>query len=197
LEIARDTGHRFRDYAAIPAAFMVRERIDLSRLDHTVSTFATCPVSVPWTKDYDAVPGNAPTDWPARFVVDTWLVFHASVDSRRVGSAIVVTDAHAVASLGGRAGGAVLWDLRVAPDMRGRGIGRALLAHVEGVAVEAGCHLLDIETQDINVPACRLYAATGYELLDVAVDAYTTTPGEARLTWTKRLMLRTTSSLGA
>ena len=40
-----------------------------------------------------------------------------------------------------------------------------------------------VETQDINVPACRLYANTGYTLLSIDRLAYPTLPDEAQLIW--------------
>ena len=56
---------------------------------------------------------------------------------------------------------ACLWDIRVLPDQRGRGIGRQLFAAVEKWAVKRQCTLLKIETQDINVPACKFYKDLG------------------------------------
>ena len=50
-----------------------------------------------------------------------------------------------------------LWDIRVLPNQRGRGIGRQLFRAVEEWAKERRCTLLKIETQDINVPACKFY----------------------------------------
>jgi hypothetical protein len=44
-----------------------------------------------------------------------------------------------------------------------------------------------VETQDINVPACRFYAAAGYVLVRVEPQAYPTLPDETRLIWQKQL----------
>lgn len=82
---------------------------------------------------------------------------------------------------------ALLWDIRVAPDARGRGIGSALLAEVERWSVERGAQCLEVETQNINVPACRFYEAHGFELRRVNPRAYPELPHETQLLWYKRL----------
>jgi hypothetical protein len=62
-----------------------------------------------------------------------------------------------------------------------------LLAAAEEAARGAGRGVLDVETQDINVAACRLYASSGYVLTAVVGEAYPDAPGEAKLLWSKRL----------
>jgi GNAT superfamily N-acetyltransferase len=189
IEIRRDDDRRFAEYGSVSSAFEVRERVDLARHTSAFPVIPTCAMSPTWTKDYDALPANAPADWPARFDVRAWLMLAACVGSRRVGGAIVVTDDATLVGLGGRPGCALLWDLRVAPDMRGRGIGRALLARAERTAEAAERRAVDVETQDVNVPACRLYAAAGYQLLELTPDAYPRAPSEVRLVWTKAFRL--------
>ena len=80
---------------------------------------------------------------------------------------------------------ALLWDIRVAPALRGRGIGRSLFAAAEAVAVAHGCQELKVETQNVNVAACRFYAAMGCELRVVRENAYPECPGEAQFLWYK------------
>ena len=43
--------------------------------------------------------------------------------------------------------------------------------------------LLIAETQNINVPACRFYAAQGCELRGIHVGAYPEHPEEVQLLW--------------
>lgn len=50
----------------------------------------------------------------------------------------------------------------VAPDARGRGVARALLAHLEGVARGMGLPVLRLETGNLLEPAIALYAAQGF-----------------------------------
>jgi GNAT superfamily N-acetyltransferase len=53
-------------------------------------------------------------------------------------------------------------DFYVLPALRGRGIGRALMAAVERKAREKGCCKLTLEVQENNARARRLYEACGF-----------------------------------
>lgn len=88
----------------------------------------------------------------------------------------------------GRRDLAVLWDIRVAPEARGKGIGAGLFAAAEAWAVSNGCTRLEIETQNVNVPACRFYSAQGCGLADVTRNAYPRLPDEVHLLWHKDLI---------
>jgi GNAT superfamily N-acetyltransferase len=57
-------------------------------------------------------------------------------------------------------------DLFVLPTHRRRGVGRALLASVRAAAIEAGALRLVVQTEDDNDPALRLYAASGFEMIE-------------------------------
>ena len=61
-----------------------------------------------------------------------------------------------------------LWleDLFVVPAMRGRGVGRALLAAVAGVARERRCGRLEWAVLDWNAPAIGFYDKIGAAALD-------------------------------
>ena len=77
----------------------------------------------------------------------------------------------------------VLSDLRVHPDYRDRGIGRELFQAAVRWGKERGCKLLKVETQNINVPACRFYARQGCVLGSVNRFAYPDLPEEVELVW--------------
>ncbi len=62
--------------------------------------------------------------------------------------------------------GIYLEDLFVLPEMRGRGIGKALLKRVAAAALENGCERMQWEVLDWNTPAIDFYAAHGGEFLD-------------------------------
>jgi len=51
----------------------------------------------------------------------------------------------------------------VAPQARGRGVGRRLIAFLEPLAAERGCSLLTLETGPCQPEALALYARCGYE----------------------------------
>jgi len=57
--------------------------------------------------------------------------------------------------------GLYLEDLFVLPSWRGRGIGKALLAHVARCAVERNCGRLEWSVLDWNEPAIRFYTSLG------------------------------------
>jgi len=65
--------------------------------------------------------------------------------------------------------GLYLEDLFVRPAARGRGVGRALLAHLARIATERGCARFDWAVLDWNAPAIAFYRTLGA----VAVDEWT------------------------
>ena len=65
----------------------------------------------------------------------------------------------------GRAG-VYLEDLFVLPELRGLGIGKALLQRVAAIAIEKDCPRLGWEVLDWNAPAIDFYRAMGAEFLD-------------------------------
>ena len=89
--------------------------------------------------------------------------------------------------LEGRDDLAVLWDIRVSPEARGQGIGAALFRAAEEWAKARSCRRLKVETQNINVQACRFYARQGCVLATVDRSAYPELPREIKLIWNKVL----------
>ena len=53
-------------------------------------------------------------------------------------------------------------DYFVRPDLRGRGVGRGLLAAVEKKAAETGCCKLTLEVQEFNHRARQVYESFGF-----------------------------------
>jgi GNAT superfamily N-acetyltransferase len=62
--------------------------------------------------------------------------------------------------------GIYLEDLFVEPELRGLGIGKALLEKVAAIAVGKGCGRLNWAVLDWNKPAIAFYRAMGAEFLD-------------------------------
>lgn len=62
--------------------------------------------------------------------------------------------------------GLYLEDLFVFPAFRGRGIGRALLAHLAALAVERGCGRFEWAVLDWNAPAIGFYRSLGAVPMD-------------------------------
>jgi len=87
--------------------------------------------------------------------------------------------------LEGRRDLAVIWDLRVAPAARQQGIGSRLFAAAEAWIRARGCRWLKVATQNVNVPACALYAHQGCMLGGINRFAYPELPQEGQFLWYK------------
>ena len=144
----------------------------------------------PYVKDYDVI-GDRPLDWAARFDTSQWVLFLAQAEGESLGGATVAFGTSGLDMLENRRDLVVLWDIRIAPTFRGRGVGRALFEAAEAWAVTRDCREVKVETQNVNVPACRFYAALGCQLRVVREDAYPQCPGEAQFLWYKALLGRT------
>lgn len=59
--------------------------------------------------------------------------------------------------------GIYLEDLYVRPELRGRGVGGTLLAHLARLAVDRGCGRFEWSVLDWNTPAIDFYRALGAE----------------------------------
>jgi len=62
--------------------------------------------------------------------------------------------------------GLYLEDLFVLPAWRGRGVGRALIRHLAGVAIERGCGRMEWSVLDWNDPAIGFYRSIGARPMD-------------------------------
>lgn len=179
----------WEQYASIPIAFTVTSRLVVTAIENGLGGLRLTeePVIPPYVKDYDAIEGEGPTHWPRTFDLSPWGILAAFEDSRRVGGAAVAWHTPGVEIGEGRSDRAILWDLRVDPAYRGQGIGRRLFEAAMEWARERGCRELIVETQNINVPACRFYARQGCELLMIRQHAYPTLPDEVLLLWSRQL----------
>jgi GNAT superfamily N-acetyltransferase len=176
-------------YAAVSIAFEVREVFDVQTSADGVLGLAPAPRSLTpaYIKDYDLEPGGHPTDWARRFNTRHWGVLQASLDGRHIGGAVLAWNTPEVDLLDGRTDLVNLWDIRVAPPARGRGVGPALFHAAERWARARGARELKVETQNINVAGCRFYRRLGCELRTVRPLAYPELPEEVQLLWYKRL----------
>ena len=95
-------------------------------------------MDVPYVKDYDAIEGESPTHWARRFDLSNWGLILCRASGRCVGGAVVAYNTPGVAMLEGRSDLAVLWDIRVSPELRGQGVGLALFQAAEAWATAKG-----------------------------------------------------------
>lgn len=166
-------------YATIPISFIVDRVLRVWPVDGGLGGLCLVeePVAEPYLKDYDNIEMDSreeerPTRWPKRFDVTNWAFFLALRHDVPAGAATVAFDSPGVDMLDGRRDLAVLWDIRVHPDYRGQGVGSALFRRAADWARSRGCRQLKIETQNINVPACRFYASMGCHLGAINRYAY-------------------------
>jgi GNAT superfamily N-acetyltransferase len=176
---------RLVEYASVPIAFEVKSIFKVALVDDGLGgmTLREVPVQ-PYWKDYDALPGERPTDWPGRFDVRRWGFFLAKVGSQVVGAAAVAYDTTGVFMLEARQDLSVLWDIRVCPGWHGAGI--PLFRHAAEWSRQHGCTQMKIETQNVNVPACRFYQAMGARLGEIHRHGYAAVPAvahEVMLCW--------------
>ena len=190
ISIVEEPIARLDQHREIPIAFEVTIALEVSLRQGGLDGFDIHeePVEVPWTKDYDAIEGEGPTHWATRFDVSNWCLLAAYDAELRVGgcrrylchrepehaSRIVSTSRF-------------VWDLRVRPEFRGAGIGSDLFTASETWARARGYRSLRVETQNINVPACRFYKHMGCTLRSVDRFAYPDLPNEVQLVWSKEL----------
>lgn len=189
LTIVEEPSSRLAEYAQLSIGFTVAEIFDEAALaaPRDGASAHAVAVSTPYWKDYDSYPGGHPSEWPQRFDLSRWSMLAAFDGTRRVGGAIVIVDDPQIDLLRDCPDCALVWDLRVAPHARRLGVGAALLEAVERRAMERGARSLRVETQDINVPACRLYHRHGFRVERIAPGAYPELPNEVQLLWRKPL----------
>jgi ribosomal protein S18 acetylase RimI-like enzyme len=191
IEITEEPIIAAADLAHIPIAFEVQSAFDVLPRDGGLGGLILSErrLDVPYAKDYDAIEGEGPTQWSRCFDMSNWGFIGARAGSTRIGGVVVAFNTEGVNMLEGRRDLAVLWDIRVSPEERGRGVGSALFRAVEEWASARGCRQLKVETQNINVPACKFYARQGCVLGAINRFAYRELPDEAQLLWYKALTL--------
>ncbi|MEZ0326533.1 MAG: GNAT family N-acetyltransferase [Fimbriimonas sp.] len=167
------------EYAAIPIGFEIRSRLKLP-------DFVEVPEGVRW-KDYDMHLEERPSSLARRFDVTAWGVHLARQRDIAVGGCIVAWNSADFDMLEGRCDVAVIVDLRVRRELRGRGVGRRLLDCAREWAIQRGCVEMRVETQDTNVAACRFYRSLGFELLSVDAAGYGDGSDEAKVIFTRTL----------
>lgn len=182
---------RLAEYAQVPSICHVQTTLEVDdiALDASGSQLAgllrEIPHAAPYTKDYDSYSHGSPLAWPRQFDLSSWAFWLARMDEQIVGATAVYTEGDI----------ATLWDLRIAEDARRQGIARTLFRAAADWARSRGCHQLHVETQDVNVPSCRFYAAQRCYLGQIDRAAYQFSPEpdraqierEMKLVWYKDL----------
>ena len=178
---------RLDEYGEVPIRFEVLSIFEVRGNDPDSALLVEKPVAVPWVKDYDTLQHGGPMGWTKRWDVSNWGMLAAYRGERRIGGTVLAYNTDGVYKLEGRDDLVFMWDLRVCSDERGRGVGRQLFEAAVDWARERQCLELKVETQNINVPACRFYQRQGCHLSSIDRDAYRAFPEEIELIWTFNL----------
>ena len=195
IEFVQANNDHLMRYASVPISFKVRSRLRVTPIEGGLGGLVLVqePVDPPWIKDYDV--DEPPITWSSLFDMHTWILIIATANNGRVvGGATVAYDTPGIHMLEGRKDLAVLWDIRVHPEMRGKGVGtllyRAAAEWARSRADGKTVRQLKAETQNINVDACRFYASQGAVLGAINSYAYSSTQyaSETMLLWYKDLV---------
>jgi len=160
-------------YSQIPIAYQIDSRVDLQALIKE-NKIVEIPTTPRW-KDYDLSPQDHPTALAPKLAKGA--IFAAFEGDQRLGGAIVARE---VPGYREPADTAILLDIRVRPDARGKGIGQALF---QAALAWAKPHPLVVETQNTNVAACRFYQKMGFTLREADPTGYGPDIDEAKLIW--------------
>ena len=189
IDIVEESITVLHDYAKLPISFEICSVFDLQPIEGGLEglQLRERTVDPPLSKDYDSAEGEGPTRWAKQWDISNWVVISAFHGEVRVGGCVIAYDTPGVNMLEGRRDIAVLWDLRIAREHRREGIGGRLVEAAIAWATQRDCRILKVETQNINVPACRLYARHGFVLGTVNKFAYPELPSETQLIWYREL----------
>ena len=185
LQIHEERPEQLGPYGTVSIAFEVRSKFTIKPIDNGLGglRFIEETVDPPYLKDYDQESDAGPERWLKRWDLSNWGVLAAYDGDCRVGGAVIAWKTAGANNLEGRDDLAALWDIRVDPAYRGQGIGAQLFALAASWARDHGCTTFKIETQNINVPACRFYAHMGAQLGSIIQGAYADLPHEVELNW--------------
>ena len=187
IKIVEESPENLAEYQKVSIAFEVKTvfRVDLIERGLGGVKLTEEVLEKPFTKGYDEL--EKPFYWSSLFNLSNWGFLSAFDGERRVGGAVIAWKTPEVNMLEGHDDLACLWDLRVAPEYRGRGVGNLLFESTINWAKARKCRLLKIETQNINVPACRFYERQGCHLGGFNLHAYPELPDEVALFWYRNL----------
>jgi streptothricin acetyltransferase len=179
---------RLAAYASVPSVIEVKSLfvVDDSDCGAGRFEFPEQAVSASYRKDYDSYGQSGPLDWPQRFDVSLWGFWLANDSEEAIGAAAAARRTDGMDILDGRSDSAALWDIRVRPAYQRQGVATALFRAAARWAKSSGCSRLEIETQNVNVAACRFYAKMGCVLDRIDRMAYRQCPeiaDEVMLVW--------------
>jgi ribosomal protein S18 acetylase RimI-like enzyme len=192
IEIHQEPMAALADYSSISIAFRADRILDVHESERPAGGWSLSEraLDAPYIKNYDALDGG-PTRWPHRFNLSNWRLFIARFEGKPAGGIVLAYESPDLDLLDGRNDLALIWDLRVEPEFRRQGVGCALYREAEKWVRERNYREVKVETQNINLAACRFYLCNGFKLRAVRPFAYEGLPGEIQLLWYKDLLSET------
>ncbi|WP_060673621.1 GNAT family N-acetyltransferase [Rossellomorea vietnamensis] len=174
---------KLTQYGTVPIAYEVTTELHVCPVHNGLGGLRLVEKPcTPYVKDYDLLPDCHPRCWTKQFNLDEWGLFAAIENGMYIGAAAVAPE---------MVGTAILWDLRVHPNARGKGIGGKLLEAVILWSKERDYQTLMVETQNVNVPACTFYSGKGFTLETIDQHGYrdSLVENEVKLIWSMDLKL--------
>ena len=157
IEILEVNHKTLAQLATVPSRFLVRSKLVPRLAEKGLGGIALREegVSPFYVKDYDVLDGEGPSRRLRRHDVSNWRLILAREGKVLVGGAVVVAKSPGLHMLQGREDLAMVWDIRVRPGSKRKGVGTRLFREAASWARAKDCARMAVETQNINVPACR------------------------------------------
>jgi ribosomal protein S18 acetylase RimI-like enzyme len=172
------------EYSTIPSYVEVHSILNIRVLKGAGGiTFCEKKYKQPYLKNYDEY--GEPFSW-LNFDVSNWVMFVIRDGERPVGGITLVSKTPEIRMLNYRDDLVDIWDIRVHPDFKRQGFGTKLFKKAMEWSRYEGYKQICVETQNINVPACRFYLKQGCRLGAINIYAYYANPKlerEVQLIW--------------
>ncbi|MEO1214094.1 MAG: GNAT family N-acetyltransferase [Bacteroidota bacterium] len=188
IEIESITWDQLDEYAKIPISFEVTSILDVSFLSNGINgiSIKEREIASSYLKDYDD--SETPDDWAKQWDIKNWGFFVATNSKSGVIAGITIAlKTQGLNMLEGRNDLAVIWDIRVKPEYRNKGIGTLLFQQAIDFSQREKCKTLKIETQNININACRFYAKQNCYLGGIHANAYEEFPSDIQFLFYKNI----------
>ena len=170
-------GTYFSQYDLIPMCIQISSCFQMEKIDQGLGGYIITEKPVePYVKDFRLEHNASITHDTKQFDTSNWAFFMAFEKSRPIGGVAVAARTKEVNMLSGRDDLAVLWDIRVDNDYKGKGVGQKLFDMAVEWARSQGLVQMKIECQNNNVPACKFYHKQGAVLSTIDEYAYYNEP---------------------
>ena len=165
-------------YDGIPSKFLVESLYRVESSGENPGLYLQEePVESPFERNYDHSGVDNPSAWASQYDLSRWGIFIALKGEQPIGGAAVALDGDIFPARSlQRADLAVLWDIRVHPNHKHKGIGTALFQYTAQWAEAQGYGQLGVETDGSNIPACKFYAKMGCALGGILKHGYSGVP---------------------